>query len=671
MATSIITSLNPNIRPSIIYFGGWAFVIDGYNDPYLMDQNQAFKWWYKAPTTAITANESAAGSMSGVYKYLYTEFNKTSGDGTMFYGLESTASAIYTTGTLSSKKVTLTLPGTATNTSGGITHLKIYRTDAGGSTAYYYIGFVAIGTTSFEDNAIVGDTTQPSGKLTTLSDGSVTRTELNYPVTNFKYAFATKTRIVTFGNRVISDGTVSVTNGSATVTGSSTLFTQGCVGKIFYINNESRGYVVSTVASATSLTLAENYAGTTKSTQTYTLELDNALVKWSAKNPLTAKPMWWAFPTDFYRYLRYQDDSPFMGGACIGDQAVIFKQRSHYLLTESGDDFIPVESNTKIGLASNWTLANDIDDGTLIFLSYDGKLYKTNGLNAVDLNCNLMLHTDGINMANAERCQAVWYGQKSWYMMIYPSLSYSGSGCDRMLVWDKRTGQWVIHKIYANCIHIIEDTESGQAIKKPWIGTIGGFVYKLLTGNNFGASSGTLTGTSTAIGTATVTDSGASFYTTGDGLKDVYVSLFDTTGAFKESQKISSNTGTIITVDTNWTTSPVAGWTYEIGSIIWSWKSKIFDFGTDLSKNIRNCIMNYNHVASARNVTVNFYFSDDVTMSSTQTFSMTFDLSKDYYEKPSCYDNRFRYFQFEITGHGTNDPVVINNIAFDIVGYNR
>ena len=248
---------------------------------------------------------------------------------------------------------------------------------------------------------------------------------------------------------------------------------------------------------------------------------------------------------------------------------------------------------------------NDPNDGTLIFLSSNGKIFKTSGLSAVDLGIDLTLTVDGINITYLEKCQAVWYPENAWYMLIYPA--EGSTECDRILVWDRNSKEWVIWKIRANCIHMVESTESGQTVLKPWIGTVGGFIYKLLTGNNLGASSGTLAGTTTAIGAATLTDSGAAFYTTGNGLKDVYISRFNSSGDFIEEQKILSNTGTIITVDTNWTNGTIqAGETYEIGSILWSWKSKVFDFNSDESKIVRKILLNFKQVLTSRNVRIKF-----------------------------------------------------------------
>ena len=73
-------------------------------------------------------------------------------------------------------------------------------------------------------------------------------------------------------------GTVSVTNGSATVTGSGTNFVAGAqVGEGFY-GPDGRLYEIQAIVSATSLTLADNYLGSTQTGQAYKIVPTQSLV---------------------------------------------------------------------------------------------------------------------------------------------------------------------------------------------------------------------------------------------------------------------------------------------------------------------------------------------------------------------------------------------------------
>lgn len=66
-------------------------------------------------------------------------------------------------------------------------------------------------------------------------------------------------------------GTISLTNGSATVTGSGTTFIAGDVGKVLRVVGENTFYRISAYTSATSITLASNYTGTTGSGKSYVI----------------------------------------------------------------------------------------------------------------------------------------------------------------------------------------------------------------------------------------------------------------------------------------------------------------------------------------------------------------------------------------------------------------
>lgn len=620
---------------------------------------------HKDPTTTPTEVHSAAGDMSAVaggYKYFYTEIHRDSGDG-IHNCHETDPSPVSTiTGDFASKQVVLTLPATGVN--GFTTHLKIYGTEDG-TDIYYYLGNVELATTTFTDNNITRDVTVAWGKLTTAADGTITQTDLNQPVLNHRYLVATKERIIVCGSEDKDDGTCNFTNASTTVdNGSGTLWTRAIVGCFIQKEGDTRMYQIDSWTDAGELELTQAYAGTTEAGATYKIIMLRGFFRWTAKHPTTAAPMWWAFPTDFYRRIVSKDDSKEMGINKIGNQPVIFKEHSHYLLTENGDDYIVQESRTKVGTCSHWSIAETSELGSLMFVTYEGLIYETTGLQATDWDIDLSKTVDGINKTRLGLVQGRWLDDLKWYILIYSS--EGSSAHDRILIVDYTLKEWVILAIYSNCIAIIESSENGQTVFKPWIGTVGGFVYKMLTGNSLGSgSTGTLSGTITAAEDTYIDDSAATFYTTGDGHKDVYVSIFDTDGVFQEEQKITANTATRLNVAA-WDTTPTVGWSYEIGSIRWRWKSKVFDLGSDASKSIDTVLLNFKKVGTERNVDVKIYLSEDPDMPSSEDQTVTFDLSQDYYEALGCLDSRARYFQYEICGHGVNAPVTINNIAIAV-----
>ena len=64
-------------------------------------------------------------------------------------------------------------------------------------------------------------------------------------------------------------GTVSVTNGSTTVTGSGTNWIDGAAVGEAFIGPDAKVYEIASIASATQITLATAYQGTTQTGQSY------------------------------------------------------------------------------------------------------------------------------------------------------------------------------------------------------------------------------------------------------------------------------------------------------------------------------------------------------------------------------------------------------------------
>jgi hypothetical protein len=93
-----------------------------------------------------------------------------------------------------------------------------------------------------------------------------------------------------------------------------------------------------------------------------------------------------------------------------------------------------------------------------------------------------------------------------------------------------------------------------------------GFLWRYDSGTNDGVPSGTVTGTVTAATANTLTDSAATFYTTGDDLIGCQVRIVSGTGV-GQTRYITANTGTELTVESNWATNPSTDSTYRVGGV--------------------------------------------------------------------------------------------------------
>jgi len=111
-----------------------------------------------------------------------------------------------------------------------------------------------------------------------LSDASLSEYVLPHEDTGnaqppyFRALVSHKGRLWGLGSVRHNAGTVAVANGSATVTGTSTLWTEAAVGRYFNLPaGSARSYEVLSRASATSITLTENWAGATGSGLDYVI----------------------------------------------------------------------------------------------------------------------------------------------------------------------------------------------------------------------------------------------------------------------------------------------------------------------------------------------------------------------------------------------------------------
>ncbi len=668
----IRTDTDANNFPSAVQFGNFVYYMNGgVNLPYYCDASNIYTWMHETPTETPTETHAGAGTqtaIAGGFKYAITEINANTGSGynsttgKYINPHETNLSAISViTGNFSLKDVVITVGATAKNSD--MTHKNIYGTEDGGDI-FYWLGVIAVGVTTFTDTGIARTLTNAYGKITVAVDGTSSYEELNYPCWNHKYINASKKRIFTAGVKKYTTGTVT-TNSTTTIAGSGTSWTRAMEGTYFRIG--SKKYLISDVVSAVSLTLSTAYTGTDGAGQEYEISGDGVVLAWSGLSPIGSYPMPYSFPLTHIREVVDSDKSDLSGLSMMGDRPVTWKEKSYTLWTENGDDMLPTKSTTSIGTNANNAIT-PTSYGTNIFISPEGQIYEAVGLISEYTGIDLTKTRDGIEQSRIQYCQAVFYAQKGTYMMLYTS--NGGTKHDRMLVYDTRIREYVIWDIYANCISLVKSTEDGDTVTKPWIGTEGGFYYKMLTGNNCGGISGTLNGTSTGFGDATVTDSTATFNTTDDGLADSYCYLFDTNGVFKEKQRILSNTANIITVDTNWTSSPVVGWTYEVGSLMSIWESKVFNFDIDNQKSVNDFLLGYAQETSTTYVRLEVFYSQTTNMDD-DTYSdyVTFDTSKEFYFTAlKVRDNRFRYFKFRFVFHGTNNPVTISSLSFDVKG---
>lgn len=129
------------------------------------------------------------------------------------------------------------------------------------------------------------------------------------------------------------------------------------------------------------------------------------------------------------------------------------------------------------------------------------------------------------------------------------------------------TGAWSqwIYDAGSVAPSIFATMHNGSSRLKYYFGDSNGYIYEGDTSTGAdGTTSGTNTGTATASSATSITDSTASFRTSGDGLLGLSATV--QVGTAIESEQITSNSGTSLTTNT-WTTTPATSNTYYVGAI--------------------------------------------------------------------------------------------------------
>lgn len=189
-----------------------------------------------------------------------------------------------------------------------------------------------------------------------------------------------------------------------------------------------------------------------------------------------------------------------------------------------------------------------------------------------------------------------------------------------------------------------------------------GFFYENWTGFENGVASGTVTGHPTAGTSNTLTDSTATFYTTGSGLAGAWVIL--DTGSGLEYQQIASNTGTQLTIVNTFATTPTTAHTYYVGYIMVDVLTKQYALAKPPGITLVQAIdLMHNKSDAAQNVTLSWYSDKSETADGTDVH----DFQTNYWDRSTMHSRGF-WIQL---GMRTNVYNTSNDISdpFDLISY--
>ena len=467
--------------------------------------------------------------------------------------------------TTTNDKVTVTRPSiTVPVVDSQVTHWVVWRNTDGQATTFYRVASVAIGTSTYTDD---------------MSDDTLSANETieeHFPLDGmFRYLREFKGLIFAYGSRVESTGTVTVSNGSGSVTGSGTQFTAEHVNQKMYFTGDTTTYTISAWTSATAVTITPVKVGAvTGGTYKIVAEDPHAMtVQRSDDESFEAASRWKVFPGD--------GDFP-SGMDIVGNTLCLYKQH-HVYGYEFGDDPLPTASAVLYPILTNRGLVNEwcsVKVGATAYNLDRVGIYAFDGAGSsepIDLAIRRLFRPD-YGIAADDRIN--WAYTDTWRATYDPIMHAAKwavtTGTDTspktILCFDLERQQWTVDRDPAGARAYALDSDSNGVFRMwsmdnlsaPSAPRAGGGVRQL-----DGTTGGTVAGTATGSGNTTLTDSGASFTTSGSALKGFTVAALTTT---PQIRVIASNTGTELTVSEAWTANPPVGTSYIVGAVESRWR---------------------------------------------------------------------------------------------------
>jgi hypothetical protein len=138
---------------------------------------------------------------------------------------------------------------------------------------------------------------------------------------------------------------------------------------------------------------------------------------------------------DFYE-IGYNDGQEIMGIKVLGDRLIVYKTKSIWFITFTGNADIPFliyKSNSPIGCVSPFSI-QEVDNGH-IFLSWDG-LYYFDGLNSYKLSDKINNTIRGINRSRLNYFHSAYQFDKSRYLLSVASSTSTWNNLVISLTYD-------------------------------------------------------------------------------------------------------------------------------------------------------------------------------------------------------------------------------------------
>jgi len=560
-------------RPRFLRFNERTYAFNGANRPQCYD-GTSWTFCGIAPDSALVAGgyTLSGGALTGTYRYYVAAINMNKRDvrGNPVQGIP----VYWGETTPSSQDVRLdAIPATHADTQ--VTHFRVFRNrngyldtgvqDSQQPGAFYYVADVAIGTTTYTDSTT---------DATLSSKDRITFDHQYAP--EMKYGAVYAHRMFGTGYHTFSAGTVTVNATNTKIDLASSTFPDGVLGAWFSKDGEVRKYRIDKRNTTTQLNLEEAFVGSL-SGSAYKVFRESHIVWYSKWLDAEA---WGPNGEENRYYIEVPAKQEVTGLIEFHGRLLVFcVDRCYWINATDEDD----PSGVTIGEDPLWVgmgaVSGDaiwLADGYVYFLSMRG-LCRWSGQGQPELLDGLGTDwLDDLAPAQLELCSGGQDPYNGEQVIAAPESSQSENGREYSFDW-KTKGWWPDRYTHPAIFHQGRDADGKPVL----FYAQQNYIVQRSRGTNDLAPSGDVTGTVDSTTTTTLVDTSATFNTTGNGLAEAYVHIFNTTThALIGSRRISSNTATELT----WLSSGAgggtltlaAGQTYFVGPIWWYWKTPVF-----------------------------------------------------------------------------------------------
>lgn len=489
--------------------------------------------------------------------------------------------------------------------------------------------------------------------------------------------------MVQFKNRFVLAGSLDYTRGTVTTSTLSPNFVfdkaeidNSFIGRTIRISGQTEKYIIQSVNSGTKTAVARPIedleTGTYKETGAAGLSYvisgnENTIYTSYIDDDNVPRPH--GFPVDQQQdIIEGKANDRISGIGVIGDAFFVTKFHSVHILEGSSPPYANNKISDVIGCSSHRTIFQD-ESGKSFWLAGEAGIASTDGFKVDIISPGIIdlfngRHALAFEPTMFSEAHAVYDTQEKLAYFFLASEGSSVNNC--VLILDKSNPDATKWKWYywtgieAACSTITYDDNGVGTIL---IGDYDGFLSELNVGYvdclTAAAALLTISGTPTAQGASTLTDSTATFYTTGSKLSGVPVILVNTlTGAF-EIHTISTNTGTQITIEDTWSETPTVNHRYYIGAYEFQWQSKNFELARVTDKQvIFDTVCNHEQTSASNKLRIKV----KKNLSGTTVVNQLVELNAGE-ENVLLVRQRLQQMQWELTGFCKNENIAINSVG--------